>query len=287
MALPKINHTQVSNDFIDHWLKKLKPTSSIVFLCIARKTIGWHKDIDVISQSQLSEMTGLRINTVKLAIKELYDFDIINVKRTGFGKGIKTYFEINYENISNISNSNISNFDIKNEDNILNFDIKNQINISNFDTTKEININKEYKEIYEPKGSNFKKQKESVITTKEPTLHKKITDAYFKAWEIVNPSIKPKWTGREAKELKNVIDRGYDEQTIMSAMELYFKSKVPFILQQGYSASYLFNNIDKILNGATLTKSQTKVFGINNIQDIDYDTRADAETKKTISRNDF
>ena len=139
--LNKINHTQVSNDFIDNWMKKLSAPAAKVFLAISRKTIGWHKDVDVISQGQLVELCGLSINTIKIALKELKQYKLITVKRTGAGKGIKTYFEINY-----ISNPNISNTDILDADFVSGIDTLDLGIVSRIDTTKESNINKEYKD---------------------------------------------------------------------------------------------------------------------------------------------
>jgi len=139
----KINHTQLSNEFIDKWMMKLSGSATKCFIVISRKTIGWHKDIDQISDSQLIKMTGQSLNTVKSGIKELLENKIIIMSRTGQGKGTITTYEINYDNISN---NNISNSDILNESNVSNIDILPSFNISNSDTTKENLLKKEYKE---------------------------------------------------------------------------------------------------------------------------------------------
>jgi len=75
--LSKINHTQVPNDFLDTWMCRLSPKTSIVFLAICRKTIGWHKDTDFISVSQIMELTGLSKNGVVSSIKELEEVGLI------------------------------------------------------------------------------------------------------------------------------------------------------------------------------------------------------------------
>ena len=64
------NYTQISNEFLSQ-MSKYKPFVTLVFLAISRKTIGWHKLSDRISQSQLIEMTGLCKNTIKKGIKIL------------------------------------------------------------------------------------------------------------------------------------------------------------------------------------------------------------------------
>ena len=78
MAIKKPNHTQLSNDFIDNWMQELSGNAVKVFIAISRKTIGWHKDIDQISNSQLQIMTGIKNRSSLLkAINELVknDFD--------------------------------------------------------------------------------------------------------------------------------------------------------------------------------------------------------------------
>lgn len=138
MALKKPSYTQIPNDFIDNYLSKLSGKAISVFLFICRKTIGWHKDCDIISQSQLLKFTSIKsVNTLKKVIQELIDIDLIKVNREGIGKGIKTTFEINF-----ILENNISKIDTKDDSNISKIDTKDDSNISNFDTTKENNINK-------------------------------------------------------------------------------------------------------------------------------------------------
>ena len=86
------NHTQVPNWILDETLPNLKGSELKVFLVICRQTIGWHKQTDRISISQMQEKTGLSnkgcIDSVKgLIEKELIKKDTIN--------GISSY-EINY-----------------------------------------------------------------------------------------------------------------------------------------------------------------------------------------------
>jgi len=68
MKLP--NYTQISNAFIES-MDKYSGSAVKIFIAISRKTIGWHKQSDRISYSQLREITGLSINSMKSAIKEL------------------------------------------------------------------------------------------------------------------------------------------------------------------------------------------------------------------------
>lgn len=101
MSLPKINHTQVSNAYIDTWMRRLKPDCTPVFLSIARKTIGWHKDSDWIPQSQTSEMTGLDIRRVRQAIRILEENHLISIDKKGNGRAQEWRYSINYEVVEN------------------------------------------------------------------------------------------------------------------------------------------------------------------------------------------
>ncbi len=155
MSLPKINHTQISNAFIENYMSKVSGSATKIFLAISRKTIGWHKETDIVSQSQITKLTGITShNTIQKAIKELVDLDLIMVSVTGEGKATKTSFEINYDALieSNMSKNdilekkNMSKSDTKTKLNMSENDIKAGNNMSINDTTKEININKKYKE---------------------------------------------------------------------------------------------------------------------------------------------
>lgn len=97
MSLPQINHTQVSNAFIDGWMRKLSPACTPVFLSIARKTIGWHKASDKISRSQITELTGMSDDVVKAATRELAENNLITVEHLIQGRGNPPSYEINYD----------------------------------------------------------------------------------------------------------------------------------------------------------------------------------------------
>lgn len=82
MQLP--NYTQVSNEFIEK-MNEYEGYVVKVFLAINRKTVGWHKISDRISQSQLVKMTGIARNTVKKSIDILVEDNWIIQTETKFG----------------------------------------------------------------------------------------------------------------------------------------------------------------------------------------------------------
>lgn len=98
MSLPKINHTQVSNAFIDKWLMVCGAAEVKVFLLIARKTIGWHKETADISLSELERLTGMSRHTVYDATEKLVGRGLIH-KHVG---KIMTSYEINYDAVENV-----------------------------------------------------------------------------------------------------------------------------------------------------------------------------------------
>src|ERR1051325_1101276 len=65
----KPNHTQTPNSFFDESLKHISSLPELkVVLAIIRKTLGWQKNKDKISMSQIKEMTGLQQQSVKRGI---------------------------------------------------------------------------------------------------------------------------------------------------------------------------------------------------------------------------
>ncbi len=83
--MTKPNYTQVSNEFLDNKMAVLSGAAVKTFLAITRKTIGWHKDTDAISYTQIQKMTGNRsYSTVKKSIDELAKAGLIRAeKRSG------------------------------------------------------------------------------------------------------------------------------------------------------------------------------------------------------------
>lgn len=75
------NFTQVPNWILDEANRFTMPEFMILMI-IARKTYGWHKDVDAISLSQLESQSGLNRNTIKNAIKGLIQKEVI-VRLTG------------------------------------------------------------------------------------------------------------------------------------------------------------------------------------------------------------
>lgn len=69
----KPNYTQIPNVLIDKYMRVMKPSEFSVTMAIARKTLGWHKEKDIIAISTIAEMTGLSNNCVKSSLRSLIE----------------------------------------------------------------------------------------------------------------------------------------------------------------------------------------------------------------------
>jgi len=91
----KTGFTQISNDILDEKLADMTLAEIKVFLAICRKTSGWHKENDVIPNSQLMKISGIKHRpTLKKTILSLSEKNIIAVNRTGTGQATKTIYEL-------------------------------------------------------------------------------------------------------------------------------------------------------------------------------------------------
>jgi len=182
MAVEKPNYTQTPNRFIDEYMSQLESYSTCVYLTICRKTIGYHKDTDEISLSQIIKLSGLSKNTVLKGIAELELNLLISVTRKGKGRRSVNTYGLNFDSVqkaenpidnsaqnepieeknsaqfeplNNISEKNGAQNEPLNAVNGAQFEPINPVNGAQFEHTKEINIKKEYKESnIEPVGSS-------------------------------------------------------------------------------------------------------------------------------------
>ena len=79
------NSFQIPNALIDDLIADISPNALKCYLVIVRKTVGWNKEWDLISTTQLMEITGIKKKqTVYAAISELEDLRLIeSLKETG------------------------------------------------------------------------------------------------------------------------------------------------------------------------------------------------------------
>jgi len=84
-----LNGCIVPNEFFDFYASKLSKNAKLMYPFICRKTLGWGKDADNISTSQLMDYAGIiDKRTIYKAIKELIDNGLI-AKEVNHKKGNK------------------------------------------------------------------------------------------------------------------------------------------------------------------------------------------------------
>jgi hypothetical protein len=211
MAVPKPNYTQTPNRFIDEYMCKVSPNATCIYLTICRKTIGYHKDTDEISISQIVNLSGLSKNSVLRGIAELEALLLISVTRKGKGRRSTNTYGLNFEGLqtsenameNGAQNEPLNNNDEKNgaQNEPINPVIGAQnepinpvIGAQN-EHTKEINIKKEYKETnIEPVGSSAHSEIDKIFQAGSKALTGQI---YYK-------------DGKEARQIK-LLEPRYNE----------------------------------------------------------------------------
>ena len=81
MASPQVEngHTRIANELMEHLMRlHLAPNQWQVLLCIIRKTYGFHKKADYITNTQICQETGVRKPNVSRALKALQERNIIS-----------------------------------------------------------------------------------------------------------------------------------------------------------------------------------------------------------------
>ncbi len=158
-----VNFTRVPNFFLDEYIYQLSESALKVYLTVVRKTIGWQKDKDFISYSQIQKMSNLSGNSILKGINELLDKGLIETHKFGVGKGTRISYEVKnktseslvsgttieenipskFEVIDDQKDGNIINNEGINNVNTSKFEVLNPPNTAKFIYTKEILIKKE------------------------------------------------------------------------------------------------------------------------------------------------
>ncbi len=91
------NTCQVPNVIFDYWMSRLNESQFKVLLAITRKTLGWHKIKDDISNSQIQKLTGLKETTVRDAANYLVRLGLVimNYNKLDNGCSLPNTYTIN------------------------------------------------------------------------------------------------------------------------------------------------------------------------------------------------
>lgn len=90
---------KLDNSIIDYWMAKLNHSELKTLLTIYRKTIGWNKQYDRISQNQIADLSGITTRSVRSAIASLEELGLIIT--TGKNKSTKV-FTLDTNNLFNV-----------------------------------------------------------------------------------------------------------------------------------------------------------------------------------------
>lgn len=85
-------------------MRDLNGSAVKAFLCICRKTIGWHKLTDKISYSQLEKMTGMSTQSIINAVRDLEKAGMIKTEKE---KGKTTAFEVLFDESTSLINREV------------------------------------------------------------------------------------------------------------------------------------------------------------------------------------
>ncbi|MBP7552833.1 MAG: replication protein [Spirochaetes bacterium] len=174
-----VNFTRVPNFFLDEYIYQLSESALKVYLTVVRKTIGWQKDKDFISYSQIQKMSNLSENSILKGIKELIEKNLIETQKFGIGKGTRISYEVKNKNtiietktegnipskfevIDSPKDGNTINIEGINTANTSNFAVLNPPNTAKFADTKEILIKKEEEEKKKLNNDVTKKQEDII-----------------------------------------------------------------------------------------------------------------------------
>lgn len=95
------NSFQVPNIIVDEYMCKLSANAFKVYMVMVRKTKGWNKSSDSLSQGQIMSLTGINShNTARKAINELIGFDLIHEEKSKKGKQSTFFVALHSEKLT-------------------------------------------------------------------------------------------------------------------------------------------------------------------------------------------
>jgi Bacteriophage replication protein O len=192
-----------------------------VFFAICRKTIGWHKETDSISLSQLVELTGCNDATVKTCLRVLKQKDLITVELVN---GHASRFSLNIQNDDppqNLGGEGVQK---------LGGDPP-----QNLPPTKETIQKKLSKEtLHSPKAH-------------ADNLTRSITD-YYQSLFVEEYQCKPTWDGKIMKLVKADISR-LGDVLLGELIQIFFEDPGAFVTRNGTGMGYniFHSQIDALL----------------------------------------
>ena len=219
-----ISHTQISNEFLDNHMSDVSGSATKVFMAVSRKTIGWHKDTDSVSVSQIMAMTGLSNRVAIKAIRELENRELIVVDRF---QGKSNTFTLNYtsDEKSQVNSEPVTKGHTT-------YDEKSQVPMTKSHTQKKD------KETNKRNICEFPQQTGTLFNTVKNKFHE-INDSYYH-------------DGKEAKNIKKLIERAdavkHDVVTVIDRFKkIVDTAKEQFWKEQPLTPSRLLSLYDSVI----------------------------------------
>ena len=245
--MKQITHTQISNDYIDKYMSELPANCTLVFLAIARKTIGWHKQTDRIGYTQLKKLTGLSINTIKKALKTLIEKEIITQEPWN---NLGYSYEINYEGMSKL--------DISNIDSVSKLDTQGYQNltggVSKLDSPVYQNLTPQKKRKKLTKETNKRKLQTAKAVDMVKEKSKRIRE-YYQQRYIDKYHTKPLFTAKENSQIKRLAGI-IPEDEIESVIDTYLRNNEMWYVKKTHPIGLLLSDIQKFVTLSRIGKTQ-------------------------------
>lgn len=201
------NFTAIPNEVFDKHMRSLSGSELKVLLVVCRKTIGFHKDTDSISISQIEEMAGISNRSAIDAVNALVEKNIL-MKDSKKGATSKYTLDIDgYEESSQAASEE-----------------------SSLELVKKVHTTSE--ESSQTKETLQKKE------TNDPRL---VTNIFWERYESVVGE-KPRWKEQYRKMALGLL-RSSSLETIRSAIEEYFED--PWWKERGWDFGMFCSQFDK------------------------------------------
>ncbi|SFU93724.1 replication protein [Xenorhabdus koppenhoeferi] len=207
--------TRLANELLEAvMLAGLSQHQLLVFLAISRKTYGFNKSLDWVSNEQLSKLTGILPHKCSAAKSELVKRNILitNGRQVGINKNISEWEDKNkvYPNQVNLPESGKKSLPKSGKS-----DYPNQVN------TKD-NITKEKKDNNTPISPSPKKASKPKFDINQVSLPEWLDPAVWEEWLEYRSAIKkpiktPQTAKGQIKLLNECYDAGYSPSEVIAA----------------------------------------------------------------------
>lgn len=227
--LKQPNHTQLPNEIIDKDLRDLSGGETKVILVIARKTVGWHKETDSVSISQMQELTGLSNATCIEAVRGLEGRGLVLAERS---PGRSTSYTLCYasEKTSQVPEGATS-------------EESSQVILLTSEESSRVPV----KKVHTQKKGNKESKEIDTARERKSQERRRITD-YYQERFVEKLGAKPTWDGRIMKLLDSDLSR-LGVELLGNLVESFFDKPTDFIIKAhpGLGYNVFHSQIDALL----------------------------------------